>query len=65
MGKALSGELSCPCDRSCGGMRFILSLLFNFGWKILLANNVDPDQMPHYVASDLGLHCLTLLGVSR
>ena len=22
------------------------------------ANSVDPDQMPHYVASDLGLHCL-------
>ena len=35
--------------------------------KILLAYNVDPDQMPHNVASDLGLHCLpmTLLGVSR
>ena len=25
------------------------------------ANNVDPDQMPHYVASDLGLHCLPLI----
>ena len=23
-------------------------------WK----NSVDPDQMPHYVASDMGLHCL-------
>ena len=35
--------------------------------KFLLANNVDPDQMPHYVASDLGLHCLliSLLQVSR
>ena len=33
-------------------------LLFYFLWKILLANNVDTDQMPHYVASDLGLHCL-------
>ena len=35
--------------------------------KILLANNKDPDQMPHYMASDLGLHCLavTLLRVSR
>ena len=33
----------------------------------LLANTVDPDQMPHHVASDLGLHCLpvTLFGVSR
>ena len=24
----------------------------------VLANSVDPDQMPHSVASDLGLHCL-------
>ena len=38
------------------GVRSVLSLLFYFRWKILLANNVDPDQMPH-VASDLGLHC--------
>ena len=32
----------------------------------MLANTEDPDQMPHYVASDLGLHCLpmTLLQVS-
>ena len=26
--------------------------------KILSANCGDPDQMPHYVASDLGLRCL-------
>ena len=25
-----------------------------------LANNVDPDQMPQDVASDLGLHCLPM-----
>ena len=33
----------------------------------LFANSGDPDQMLHYAASDLGLHCLpvTLLGVSR
>ena len=44
-----------------------VSGLFCRLWKILLANNVDPDQMPHYVASDLGPHCLpmTLLRVSR
>ena len=44
---------------------FILLLMENL--KILLANTADPDQMPHYVASDLGLHCLpmTLLKVSR
>ena len=23
----------------------------------LVANSVDPDQMPHSAASDLGLHC--------
>ena len=32
--------------------RFILFLM-----KTLLANTVDPDQTPHYVASDLVLHC--------
>ena len=33
----------------------------------VFANSGDPDQMPYSVASDLGLHCLsvTLLGVSR
>ena len=48
------------------GVSGLLLLLFYFGWKILLANTVDPDQMPPYVASDLGLHCLpvTLLWVS-
>ena len=32
----------------------------------LFANSGDPDQMPYFVASDLGLHCLpiTLLRVS-
>ena len=29
--------------------------------EIILANtSIDPDQMPHYVASDLGLHCLSV-----
>ena len=33
-----------------------------FCWKILLhvANTVDPEQTPHFVASDLGLHCLPM-----
>ena len=33
----------------------------------LFANSGDPDQTPHSVASDLGLHCLliTLVGVTR
>ena len=38
-----------------------------FAGQFLLVKNVDPDQMPHYVASDLFLHCLPipLLQVSR
>ena len=49
------------------GVGSIVSLYSVFWRKILLANSVHPDQMPHYVASDLGLHCLpiTLLRVSR
>ena len=33
----------------------------------LFANSGDPDQMLHFMASELGPHCLptTLLGVSR
>ena len=33
----------------------------------LFANSEESDQMLHFAASDLGLHCLpiTLLGVSR
>ena len=33
----------------------------------LFANSGDPDQMLHFAASDLCLHCLpiALLGVSR
>ena len=40
----------------------IWSLLIYFLWKILLAKNVGPEQMP-----DLGLHCLpmTFLRISR
>ena len=39
------------------GVGSILSLLFYyFLWKILLTNNVDPDETPHYVASYLALH---------
>ena len=32
----------------------------SFGGKIMLANTVDPDQMPHYVGSDQGLYCLPM-----
>ena len=36
MGKALSGELSCPCDRSCLDRKPVLS--------------ADPVKMPQHVA---------------
>ena len=39
------------------GVGSVLSLLFYVCWKILLANNVDPDQTSE---SDLGLHCLPM-----
>ena len=29
-----------------------------------MANSVDPDQRPHSVASELGLHCLQRLYIS-
>ena len=31
----------------------------------LFAKSGDPDQMPCSAASDLGLHCLSILRVSR
>ena len=37
---------------------FETSILFLM--KILLANIVDPDQMPHFMVSDVGLHCLPM-----
>ena len=49
------------------GIGSILMHLLYFRWKILLANNVDPDLTAHYVASGLDLHCLpvTFLRASR
>ena len=51
-------------DESICHFRDVRSILC---YSVLLANSVDPDQMPHNVASDLGLHFLlmTLLRVSR
>ena len=37
----------------------------------MIANDVDPDEMPHFVSFHLGLHCLLLshclgmLGINR
>ena len=48
-------------DKSIYHFRGVGSIL------LLLSDTVDLDQTPHYVASDLGLHCLpiTFLGVSN
>ena len=32
----------------------------NFSGTFCLANSGEPGQMPHSVASDLGLHCLCM-----
>ena len=44
----------------------IMLFWFYFFMENLLANNVDPDQTQHDVASDLGVHCMpmTLLQIS-
>ena len=39
-----------------GNFSFLIKLKNN----ILLANSGDPDQTPHSVGSDLGLHCLSM-----
>ena len=57
-------------DKSICPFRGISSIFVAFILFLMenpVTNNVDPGQMPHYVASDLGLHCLpmTLLQVSR
>ena len=33
---------------------------FNLYLPVIKADSADPDQMPHSVASDLGLHCLPM-----
>ena len=29
-------------------------------YSVFVTKNVEPDQTPHYVASDLGVHCLPM-----
>ena len=43
-------------------LSFIKIFFFFFFFFFFNANSVDPDQMPHFVASDLGLHCLSFCG---
>ena len=36
----------------------IKTVIFSLKFIFILANSVDPDEMPHDVAFHLGLHCL-------
>ena len=50
-------------DESTASFRGVwctFSFYFYFEYIFLLANSEDPDQTPHSVASDLGLHCLPM-----
>ena len=48
-------------DRAITNRRGVQLLLPCFiEMPIFNANSVDPDQTPHSVASDLGLHCLPM-----
>ena len=43
------------------GSQVIISKKYCISLKIefVVANSADPDEMPHYVAFHLGLHCLS------
>ena len=43
-----------------GMLGLLCRFYYFFRWKILLANNVDPDQMPQYVVSDRSPQCLPM-----
>ena len=47
-----------PCHLRGAGS--ILPLLFFFHGNPVSKHCVDPDQTPHYVTSDLGLHCMPM-----
>ena len=42
------------------GIRCNFLGLFGSRQILLLANREDPDQRPHYAASDLGLRCVPM-----
>ena len=55
-GRFFNGYTLNTCICHFRGIGSILSFLFLMENSV--RNHVDPYQMPHYVASDLGLHCL-------
>ena len=50
-------------DESISNFRVVgwyFSFLFNYLKKLLFANSGEPGQTPHFAASDLVLHCLSM-----
>ena len=39
-------------------LKFYCIVFLSLKIDLILANSVDPDEMPHYAAFHLGLHCL-------
>ena len=58
----VSSTVTCWTSPSfiLGVLGLFCSLYSIFDGKSCLTKNVDPDQMPHDVASDLSLHCLPM-----
>ena len=48
------------------GLNFVKNIVFlPLKIVIILANSVDPDEMLHYAAFHLGIHCLLKYAFSR
>ena len=65
-----AGELSCPTTALVKYVQLhvqVCNLYIPREKWLNYLQTVDPDQMLHFAASDVGLHCLpfALLGVSR
>ena len=59
MDSSLGSSGPLPLGRS---VYISVSILLSFVIenRVLNANSVNPDQPPHFAASDLGLHCLPM-----
>ena len=50
--------INLGCSTVSRGVRLYIFKKKYFFLSEYLFNSVDPDEMPHYVAFHLGLHCL-------
>ena len=51
-------KVICVCLELTNYVTFLNPLYTGHPKRCTSAHNADPDQMPHNVASDQGLHCL-------